>query len=138
MIYAVLDPWKNVEVQLEITGIWVQSRMTEYFEFLVLDRIIGRFIEEKEEFCFLANACFKSQVREQEKLQARPQNQKSYICTQSLLGHSNPRRSAAGKSVCFLPHFLHCQESLWLTSLAFSRMGLQMFSGHSVGIAREE
>lgn len=100
MIYASLDPWKYFEVQLEITGIWVESKMTEHFEFLILDRIIGRFIED-EEFCFLSNACFKSQVREQEELKARPQNQKSFTCTHSLLGCSNPSRSA-GREKCVL------------------------------------
>lgn len=46
-------------------------------------------------------SCFKSQVREQEELKARPQNQKSFTCTDSLLGCSNPSRSA-GREKCVL------------------------------------
>lgn len=54
----------------------VEHRMTEYFEFfkiVILDRIIGRFIEDE---VFLASACIRSQVRPDEALKARPQNQR--------------------------------------------------------------
>lgn len=121
-----------LEVRFEITGIWAESRMTEYFEFLILDRIVGRFIEE-DGFCFLASACFKPEVRKQEEL-------KSFTCTHALLGFSNLWRSVGRENcvLCCLPHFLDHQESHCLTFLTSSKMGLQMFSGHSVGIASEE
>lgn len=115
--------------------------------------IIGRFIEE-EEFCFLASAFFKSQVKEWEEqgrtMWARPQTQKSCVCVHFLVGYRNPLRNA-GREKCVLSASLpqESQEShldhqdqdhqeSHLTALASTKMGLQIFSGHSGGIAREK